>query len=127
MQRQLTEFREFLLSLAQRPAMYIGSTDWRDASHFLRGYLLARPDLQTAFDGWIDWLGLRFEIWHPAWGWPEILRRAYPSDEEALVALPSLFDAYLADRERHGASGIAQMRKARFLERFGVEYHAPED
>jgi hypothetical protein len=100
-------------------------------SHFLDGYRCALHDVRDdstddPFDGWMEWVGLRFLIRSSAWGWPRILVHAYGSDRSAIEALPSLYKQFCEARAALGVEGIQCDLEKQFIERFGQDWHEPE-
>ncbi len=103
--------------------MYVGTNSLTAVSHVLNGYLHGRGD-KDSFDGWQDWVELRFGISHTAWHWTRILLHHYGANAAVLSALPNLYAEFLSDREQNGVEKIKTEHRARFHLADGV-IHVP--
>ena len=124
----MIDFVAMLEKIASRPAMYVGHTSLRAASHYLDGYDHAAQDAGCSprpLEGWMRWVELRFLISHSAWHWTRILLHSYGTEEAAFAALPTLYREFLSDRVRLKIDGIEAELKRRLSEAYGSDWHEP--
>jgi hypothetical protein len=125
----MSEFRELLVAICRRPAMYVGRNSLVDVSIYLSGYfdgLSAAGSSVSPMDGFMRWTEMRFGIFHSAWHWTRILLHEFGSDQACFEVLPTLYDEFVLDRERLGLDGIERETKRRLQERHGQDWWEPE-
>jgi hypothetical protein len=109
--------------------MYVGHNSFVAASHYLAGYCHALRDhgvSPEALDGLNRWVEMRFEIRSSAWHWTRILIHTYGDDEASFRVFPTLYDEFLADRDRLGDSGIEAEAIRRLVARYGRDWGSPD-
>lgn len=127
----MSEFRELLVSICQRPPMYVGRRSLRDVCNYLDGYIhgveaAGSASKAHAWRGFQRWAEMRFGIFHTAWHWTRILLHEFGSDRACFEALPSLYDEFIADLERLGIDGIEAETKRRLQQEHGQHYWEPQ-
>jgi len=96
-----SSYLDLLNNIANRPAMWVGNTDFFKVATFLDGYDFAigktLGDLTLAPGHYfVMWLKTNFLIEHPAWGWQRIVYHlAGHNHSTAISRLPILFNMYL--------------------------------
>jgi hypothetical protein len=120
---------DLIESMAQRPAMYVGSRSLWEVRHFLLGYrhaldTMAQPD---PLDAWEAWIELKFMVHQSAWEWTRILRHFYGTDEDVFRVLPELYREYRAARAHADADAMRQELREKLMATYGEEYYEPEE
>jgi hypothetical protein len=126
----ILDFKRLLTNICDRPGMYVGRPSLADVSLYLAGIChgLRLADVKfRPFDGFMQWIEMRFCISHPAWHWTRILEHVYGSDLACLQALPSLYDEFVTDREHVGIEGIKAETERRLWEKYGQNYGEPAE
>jgi hypothetical protein len=108
-QNQISQatFRELIYQVCKRPKMYVGKYSFDMVAAFLEGfvYALRSEGVKDFFEDFSIFLGKKYK--HPTnYGWPFILREAYPDDETLFEMLPRLYDEYLVQRETKPSSNL---------------------
>ncbi|MGW1430903.1 hypothetical protein ACWD6K_20085 [Streptomyces sp. NPDC002431] len=118
-------FLDLLEGVCRRPAMFTGAHTVDSVAVLLTGYVLgvAHGDpASPGIAGYLRWVEARYDVFYPAWSWTRILLHHHGDDRTVLDVLPSLFRAFLAEREAYGVQGI----EARHRDHFGGRTRAPE-
>ncbi|MFF8715941.1 hypothetical protein ACF07T_31585 [Streptomyces sp. NPDC015184] len=124
-------FLDLLDHLCRRPAMFTGERTVASVATFLTGYCIGvshsepGPGLlgRSSHEHWGRWVEMRYDVFDPAWSWSRILLHHHGDDQRVFEVLPSLFREFLADRDAHGAEGLAARHHARFSGRCPAPEH----
>lgn len=109
----MTDMLELIHDIAKRPGIYVGQCDLNLIRAFLDGYDWAlRQQGNTDHADWHGWIEVRFQVSHPAWGWPRIMLHVYGDDLAAITAMPILYEEYLHELAEIGSDGIDAKRSA---------------
>ncbi|MFE7616550.1 hypothetical protein [Streptomyces sp. NPDC057496] len=122
-------FLDLLDNLCRRPAMFTGERTVSSVATFLTGYYIgvshsepgSGPPGRSPHEYWGRWVEMRYDVFDPAWSWGRILLHHHGDDQGVFEVLPALFREFLADRDAHGAEGLA----ARHREQFAGRCRAP--
>ncbi|MFF9566192.1 hypothetical protein [Streptomyces sp. NPDC014685] len=126
-------FLDLLDNLCRRPAMFTGERTVASVATFLTGYYIgvshAEPEPGSGLLGhfshehWGRWVETRYGVFDPAWSWSRILLHHHGDDQRVFEVLPSLFRQFLADRDAHGAEGLAARHREQFADRCPAPGH----
>jgi hypothetical protein len=103
------DFREVLISVCRRPAIYVGRKDFDLAVAFLDGYDEALRDWvpsmrDRGLSGFREWLAVRLDSCMRS-HWPEIIRRE-DTGPDKFEALERLYEEFWCDRGARGLEAI---------------------
>lgn len=125
----MDQFKEMLNAVAQKPAMYVGTTSLYSVSHYMDGYLHALEDVGVGtsfFFSFQRFISLKFLISSTGWHWARILLHVYGSDKEAIQALPGLYTEYEEMYAAIGAKGIESELSRQLINKYGEDFYEPE-
>ena len=97
------EFRENLEALCRRPSLYTPTGSFFEIASFIEGLAfgsnLGNHTSHSKMTPFLQWLAIKLGTNEPIIGWDDF-RERFPSDADAFIELPSLYDEYCNSTHR---------------------------
>ena len=91
--RREIKLNDLIKHVCARPKMYVGYENFRLVAAFIDGFAYSSDSLNDELREFNYWLALKFKL-PRNWVWVSLLEEKYPSEQEILMKLPSLFDEF---------------------------------
>lgn len=83
---------EMIAFVSNNPGVF-GCDSLRTVGTFIEGYVYLKPELYEQLRGFEKWLVKKLKA-PRNWGWFSIIESKYPTDKEAIEAIPKLFSEF---------------------------------